>query len=186
MMLRISLAAVALGILMFAAQLSHGWARYYSPKQGFAVFYPPDFYLLDPELLGMEAVNVPRSKLVSGGPLIPEDGAELAVGPAGEPGQTIRDIVIASQKSADGAPIIDQTLLTGFTGPDKCHSMRQVEVYENYGGPKIPVLQHITSYYCEAHGRNFAVTMYYWEGNKEAPMLEGMARTVAKTLTVYK
>lgn len=169
-----------------AAQPCRGWRLYKSASERFAAYYPPGFHMLNPRLFGLDVVNVPRSRLASGGPVIPENGAEITVGPAEQPGKTIDDLIVQSQRSADGPPILEQTLLTSGLGPDGCPALHQVENYENFGGPIHPVLMHWTTYFCEVHGRIFAVTLSYWRGNKDRKMLEGFARTVAMTLRIYK
>lgn len=180
----------ALLLTLIAAAPTGGWKRFYSQKYRFAVFYPADwapldFHGIEPQGEYLDVINFPESERVTG-IVIPQSGAELIVAPSRNPGATIDDLVAQSLKFVHDAPSVDQTILTGMTGANECGTLRQVKYHINLGDDLHPVLEHDTVYYCEVHRRILVVTMRYFRGNKDATMLDGIARTAAQTLTVFK
>jgi len=180
---RLLVALALLGGLL--APQHYGWTHYASPKRQFSAFYPPGWHLLKPDFGILQAINFPDSERV-GGVVIPPTGAIITAGPTGYPGKTINDVVVASLVGTDGAPILDQTLLTDGLGPDGCPTLREVQTYLNLGSPVHPVLERSTSYFCQVHGRIFSVNIEYYRGNKDAAMLESLAREVSMTLRIEK
>ena len=180
--------AAGLVILWVAALLApqhYGWVHYVSTQHRFSAFYPPGWHEVTPGLGGLQVINFPDSERV-GGIIIPPAGAIITVGPTGYSGKTINDTVVASLVGADGPPILDQTILTDGLGPDGCPTLREVQTYLNLGSATHPVLERDTAYYCQVHGRIFTVDLEYYRGNKDAAMLESLARDVAMTLRVEK
>jgi hypothetical protein len=163
----------------------YGWTHFVSAHHQFSAFYPPGWHELTPGLGGLQVITFPDSERV-GGIIIPPAGAIITVGPTGYPGKTVNDVVMASLVGADGPPILDQTILTDGLGPDGCPTLREVQTYLTLGSATHPVLERDTAYYCQVHGRIFTVDLEYYRGNKNAAMLESLARDVAMTLRVEK
>ncbi len=176
---------VILWVGALLAPQHYGWTHYVSAQHRFSAFYPPGWHLLTPDVGVLQVVNFPDSERV-GGTIIPPAGAIITVGPTGYPGKTVNDVIVASLVGADGPPILDQTILTDGLGPDGCPALHEVQTYLNLGSATHPVLERDTTYYCQVHGRIFTVNLEYFRGNRAAPMLESLARTVATTLRIEK
>jgi len=162
-----------------------GWTHFVSTKYRFSAWYPPGWQPLAPGSQSLEIIDFPQSQRVTG-TIIPEGGALIQAGPDALPG-TVQDQINSELLHAGAvSAIIDQTLVTGLPYPDAPKTLRQVEYYENYGTQTDPVLQHITDFWCEVNGRVAGVTLFYWRGNKDAKMLEGLALDVARSLRVQK
>ncbi|MGH9414381.1 MAG: hypothetical protein ACRD0Y_11675 [Terriglobales bacterium] len=183
MIIRIAF-ALALVSGLVAARPFYGWTQFFSAKYKYAAYYPPGWHLLQPTGDSLTAINFPDSQRVTGA-VIPEQGAYIDAGPVSASITTVNDAVMQALAHADGAPILEQTLLTSDPGTNGCPTLHQLEYYENFGSSTKPVLEHWTSYFCSVHGRIFAVDLGYWRGNKDAALLEGLARTVANTLQIY-
>ncbi|HEY8054946.1 MAG TPA: hypothetical protein VIE13_03440 [Terriglobales bacterium] len=179
-------AALSLAGALLALAPATGWTRFYSAKYRFFTFYPPGWHILSAsDWPRLEVINFPTSE-AGHGTVLTEDGADIMVIPPAEPGGNIDDLVAQSIKFVHDPPSIDQTILTRTTDPNHCPTLRQVSYYENLGTELTPVLEQVTTYYCEVHNRIFRVTLTYYRGNKDTDMLEGLARTVVDTLRVYK
>ncbi|MGH9473163.1 MAG: hypothetical protein ACRD1M_10520 [Terriglobales bacterium] len=156
-----------------------------SAKYRFSAWYPPGWQLLIPGSQSLEIINFPQSQRVTG-TIIPENGALIQAGPDVVPGSIQEQINASLLHAGAVAPALDQTLVTGLTYPGSPKTLRQVEYYENYGTQTDPVLQHITTFWCEINGRVASVALFYWRGNKGAKMLEGEALDVARSLRVQR
>ena len=174
---------IAVLLVATIAGAKSGWKAFHSEQYRYSTFYPPGWQPLTPRSQAFTAINFPQSERVEG-IVVPPSGAMIEAGPTGEP--TVDKEIKADLENAGTDATVDQTLLTKLPYPDACKSLRQVEYDVNLGSTTSPVYQHITSFYCEVHGRAFGVTLIYYRGNKDAEMLQAVALDVARFLRIEK
>lgn len=167
-----------------AAPQGAGWTHFVSATYRYSAWYPPGWRQMS-TLDSIYIADFPQSQAGTGS-VIPEQGAVISVGPTEVQGTISEQINAELNHAGVKSPILDQTLETGLKDPDAPTTLRQVEYYDNFGTATDPILQHVTVFYCEVHGRIFEVVLLYWRDNKNAKMLEGEALAIARTLRISK